>query len=380
MVGTLVASGCGSDPVGLGGTTGSSGGDDGPSTAMTLAGDDNDDTPPDVDDDGPDPDADTGECAGCIDDAGGCQPGDAVDACGLSGAACVACMGAEQCAEGECLEPPSCDVDNCDGCCDGDTCVESPDDAACGSDGLQCTACPEGSVCEEGACALPCEATCDGCCAESGKCIGADEQSADGCGMEAAACEICGVGLDCVGGGCVSATCLNTCPGCCVGDMCMDGTEQSQCGSGGDACFSCSDGTTCEPEGCVPDPMALWDLTLLSGEVSLTDPNGEPWDAFNGLPDPFVTIDLIGAPVSSSVADDTVFPVWDELVAEGVTTVQLMDELTFTVVDDDVAFDNTIGACAATIPVEQFGSFYDLDCVVDDFEAWSLSFEITPSL
>ncbi|MBL4683296.1 MAG: hypothetical protein JKY37_01810 [Nannocystaceae bacterium] len=372
---------CNSDDVGLGADstgTGTNG-----STADVSRDDGVDDSPDPDDasdpDDGRTLDGGTGECGGCVDGSGSCLPGDADEACGALGGGCTVCEGARVCAEGECLAPPACDADGCDGCCLGDMCVESPNDDACGAGGLQCTQCPSGSVCDEGACALPCETTCDGCCADSGKCIGAEEQSADGCGLGASLCVLCDVGLDCVGGVCISATCANTCAGCCDGDACLAGDADLQCGIDGGGCIECGAGTTCEPEGCVADPMALWDLTLLDGEVNPADPMGDAWDLFQGLPDPYVTINIIGAPVESEFVDNTVFPVWDEVVAQDVTTVQLTAELTFTVWDSDFGLDSAMAACTASIPAEALGSFYELDCVVDGFEAWSLSFAITPS-
>ncbi len=63
-------------------------------------------------------------CNGCIDASNGtCAAGTSVTACGTGGSVCLACDSATQaCVNGACVSA-SCDSTNCNGCCDGTTCV-----------------------------------------------------------------------------------------------------------------------------------------------------------------------------------------------------------------------------------------------------------------
>jgi len=320
-----------------------------------------------------------GECGGCIDEAGACVDGQENDACGVLGAACVACEGTTVCAEGECLEPPACGPDNCDGCCDGDTCVEDTSADACGSGGAQCTPCPSGSSCDAGVCDLPCSLTCEGCCTEDDECIETADQSAQACGAGADTCMACDGGLDCVGGECISNVCAESCDGCCDGDTCLDGDTAKACGSDGSSCQPCIAGTSCEAAGCIPEADALWDIVVYDGQVAVVDLDGDPWDAFGGVPDPYVTIEAAGASGESEVQSDTFFPEWNEVVVEGVSTAQLMGPVEIAVVDSDIGFDTTMATCETSFADEDFGATFTAECSLDDYVAWTLLLSIQPS-
>jgi len=90
-------------------------------------------------------------------------------------------------------------------------------------------------------------------------------------------------------------------------------------------------------------------------------------------------VDLIGSPIESAFVDNTIFPVWNEYVALDVTTTQLMDDLTFAVVDSDVGFDTTIAECTTTLGFDLFGTVFDLNCTVDGFDAWTITMAIDPA-
>ena len=77
--------------------------------------------------------------------------------------------------------------------------------------------------------------------------------------------------------------------------------------------------------------MALWNIRVIDGVVALADEDGDAWDSFNGRPDPYVTVEVVGLSGETEVADDTVFPAWDEIVLEEVNTVQLQGEVEFAV-------------------------------------------------
>ena len=319
----------------------------------------------------------TGGCGGCLDDAGACQPGTADAACGVLGESCAPCEGSTVCDEGACVEPPACSPDNCDGCCDGDNCVGGDADAACGAGGGQCSDCPDGATCEGGVCDLPCEDTCDGCC-DGETCIEGDDQSVGQCGVQGASCLACDGGFECNAGECISTACAGSCDGCCDGDTCLDGDVADECGAGGATCQSCGTNLTCGDTGCEPDPMALWDVTVLDGTISLTDPDGDAWDSFNGLPDPYVTMEVVGANGETEVIDGDIFPVWNEVVLMGVNSTQLEGGLEISVVDSDIGFDTTIGTCVAS-EINYNAQVVGTCTTEDDFELWSVTFTILPS-
>ncbi len=315
------------------------------------------------------------DCDGCVNAGGVCEAGTFDTACGFGGAACMPCEAPATCAEGVCLEPPSCDETNCDGCCDGDTCVAAPNEAQCGLGGSECSACEESASCQQGVCRLPCELVCDGCCTTEGECIDYLDQDEGTCGFLGFECEACGGTELCDFGLCISETCAAECDGCCDGDTCLPGDATSACGSDGSACFACADGLSCEASQCVPDSQAEWELTLLSGEVAPTDPDGLAWDAFGGAPDPYLVVMEFG--FQSSAPLNTLEPAWNQLVTDSVTTQQLTDGLEFALFDDDVALDDTMGTC--TIPFDEgdFGGTAQLTCSVDGFDYWTISFSIT---
>ena len=63
------------------------------------------------------------------------------------------CMAPDTCQMGQCVNP-DCNPGNCDGCCNGSTCVAIGDqgDGFCGSGGGQCLACTGGATCQMGMC------------------------------------------------------------------------------------------------------------------------------------------------------------------------------------------------------------------------------------
>ncbi len=377
----LVLSGCGDGGTPLGGepiATDSADDDDGGSTGTI---DPSGPTDPTVNPSDPtiDPTAadDTGSCGGCLDASGACQPGDVDDACGLLGEVCAPCEGGMVCDEGACVEPPACSPDDCDGCCDGDDCVAGTDVAACGRGGGQCGECPDGATCDSGVCDLPCEDSCGGCC-EGDTCIELDDQDADGCGADGGACQGCSAGFECDGGECFSTACAASCDGCCDGDTCLDGTSDDECGAGGSTCDSCGVNQTCGDSGCEADPMAEWDVIAVDGMVAVVDENGDAWDSFNGLPDPYVTLEVVGMSGESAFDSDTEFPVWNETVLTAVTSTQLEAGLEASVVDSDLGFDTTMATC--DIPADMlYNATTSWSCTIDDFEFWTITLTVQPT-
>ena len=319
------------------------------------------------------------ECQGCLGEDGTCQAGDTPSACGALGQACVACGEGTVCAEGSCVEPPACGSDNCDGCCDGDECRPGDAPDACGATGLQCAACPAGSACSDGACQLPCADSCTGCCDAAGACVGVTEQSAAACGLASEACAACSDGLECIEGACISAACAADCDGCCDGDECLGGLEFGACGSGGIACQGCADGTLCDDGGCVPDAAVVWDLLIIDAEVASLDEFGDAWDVFGGLPDPYARAEIDGLVAETDWVSDTDVPVWNELVATGLTAEALQDTWTLSVFDSDLTADTLIASCDLALPEDAFGVAVSLECSDGEWVAWTLSFQAIPS-
>ena len=124
--------------------------------------------------------------------------------------------------------------------------------------------------------------------------------------------------------------------------------------------------------------MAQWDVIAVDGTVAITDENGDAWDSFNGLPDPYVRLEVVGMSGETDDDDGTSFPVWNQTVLTGVTSVQLEAGLEASVVDADPGFDTTMATC--NIPA---GPLYNdttsWTCSIDDFEFWTITLTVAPT-
>jgi hypothetical protein len=287
--------------------------------ALTLAvcacngGNGGDDSPGDSDaGGGPD------QCEGCIDSSGNCVAGSSVSACGSGGASCSACGANEICPAGECVAPPACGPDNCPGCCAGDGTCQGTTDSACGTGGGACEACPVGSSCSLGAC--------------------------------------------------VAESCAAGCDGCCSGATCLGGDSDSACGVDGDACIDCGSARNCEQGLCTVDPATRWDVVAVSGTVPEQDTNNAAWDLFGGLPDPLVSMRATDSPDTvtgdSGIVDNTLLPLWNDVVLSDVPARLLLDTFVMTVFDDDVVdADDQIGTCAVALSDDDFSdTLRQVDC------------------
>ncbi len=203
---------------------------------------------------------DATNCSGCcVGDL--CLAGDDDQACGAVGEACLSCAqtgrvcGAQPNGGGRCEGTPACGPDNCNGCCDGTTCVAGSDSNACGTRGQACTNClATGRRCTaERTCQVPplCgPGNCPGCCVGNA-CVVATTSAA--CGRGGEACKGCGVSETCNAGLCVPAsTCgPGNCAGCCLGDICAVGAQNTACGTAGAQCLNCSGlGQVCQGGAC----------------------------------------------------------------------------------------------------------------------------------
>jgi hypothetical protein len=205
----------------------------------------------------------------------------------------------------------SCDPSNCDGCCQGDTCVAGSQDSACGSDGEACQSCSDGSSCQDGTC--------------------------------------------------TAQACADTCDGCCIGEVCQPGGAADACGAGGSECLACPVAFLCESGGCAVDPTTRWDVFALRGSVFEDVVGGGSWDPIGGLPDPFVEMVSEDSPErftgSSAAPGDTLAPVWDQVVLGNVTARALTDfGIEATILDDDaVGGSDSMGACRISVDASAFG-------------------------
>ncbi len=196
-------------------------------------------------------------CGGCCDARGSCTQGIDNTACGRGGEACNDCTpSARVCAPRDqpdgrtCVTPPACGPLTCAGCCIGNVCTAGNQDTACGLKGDACTnctgtnqTCDAAGVCTGVATCSP--ANCNGCC-DGNTCVPGTDAAT--CGARGQACRDCGPGGTCQPGGlCSNPACsAANCPGCCQGDRCLAGFTSRACGSGGNACGDCTvTNTTC---------------------------------------------------------------------------------------------------------------------------------------
>lgn len=288
----------------------------------------------------------SGNCSGCC-EGNTCMPGNADSACGRNGQACQACTGGSSCVDGSCETAPQCQPGSCSGCCDGDTCLPGNQDSACGTGGYYCQACTGNQSCVNGVCVSECGPdTCLGCCDPvSGACLSGNQD--DACGYGGQDCSTCGGNEACSNGSCVNVTCQSTCQGCCSGDTCLGGGSSTACGTDGYPCVDCGQGFACDFGECVVDPASRWDVVLLNGEISITDPDGDSWDIFGGLPDPFVTFVVGGVmePTSqamSEAVDDTITPSWNVVILTDVSARAIFEHFCYQVFDSDIDYPEEI--------------------------------------
>ncbi len=308
-------------------------------------------------------------CSGCRSSSGACLNGTTSAACGSGGMACMACQNGQLCDESRCVDPPSCNADNCPGCCQGTTCVMTSSDSACGKEGNACQDCSvNNATCNaDKQCESPCgPENCAGCCTQSGQCISGDLEAS--CGKGGQACEICAGDFDCetldsgdptvAAGQCVNTSCAATCDGCCDGDRCREGNLGEECGTAGDQCQDCGDGAFCNVDQiCEPRSESRWNLVLLQGTFPEFQSDGDDWDGSIGkLPDPFVTASYIDlgsgdrVEKKSNAPSDTLMPVWNEVLFEGLSAEEIRSDLKFDYIDDDVAFNDSLGEGCTLMP------------------------------
>ena len=200
----------------------------------------------------------------------------------------------------------------CTGCLQGDSCLPGTSRVACGAGGMECIACPGDDLCVAGECVPPDEPD--------------EPDEPDSCGPAA-------------------------CGGCCDGEACLSGTASSSCGTGGEACVDCGPRGICQAGGCAIDPGSRWDLVAVGAVVPESTPGGGTWDPVGGAPDLFARgLDPDDEQLERTrTIDNSLQPVWDEVIAVDVPAAEL-GALVFEVLDDDVDGDDSVGRCVLGPP------------------------------
>ncbi len=295
-------------------------------------------------------------CDGCC-EGNTCNTEASANKCGLGGQACQTCENGAECFSGTCAMPTT-DCSDCDGCCLGGTqCLEGNVASACGALGDDCVTCADGEGCDGiGECvAIVCDDTnCAGCCTANGECISTQVQNVFECGKDGNACGTCSdEAIECVSGVCIEdQPCLEFCTeGCCTAQgQCIQYGEQDSATCGMETCASCTGDDSCLEGMCTPDQA--WTITVNSAIVSAVDENGSAWDTFSGLPDPYVTGALTDDFIvdwATATIDNTLTPNWDEEEDSYLESDLITQGLEFNVLDSDFASFETIGNCVMTI-------------------------------
>jgi hypothetical protein len=227
----------------------------------------------------------------------------------------------------------------------------APDDGGAADDGGPATPAP------------PCGPdTCAGCCDADGKCSTTDRDTA--CGRGGAACAGCGGSKTCEQGQCIDPSCKASCTaGCCTVAGCQPGTAPSACGKGGAACSACGTGQQCSGGACTLDANVLFDFVAVGARVPATNQTGGSWDAFSGLPDPFLKATSGAATGETPNVSNTLAPLWNKVVLSGLSAATLKASLNIELRDSDVAADDHMGGCAVPLNDAAFdGALHSVAC------------------
>ena len=203
---------------------------------------------------------------------------------------------------------------------------------------------------------------CSGCCTAAGTCNTANDNAA--CGTAGAACTACAGARVCDNGQCIDSSCKASCAsGCCNGSGCQTGSATNACGKGGNACSVCGNGQTCGAGTCSVDGSALFDFVAVGARVPALNQSGGSWDAFSGLPDPYLKATSGAAAGQTSYASDTLTPVWNTTILIGLSVNALKADLKLEMSDSDTAFDDLVGGCAVKLTGAEFdGALHTVAC------------------
>jgi len=220
---------------------------------------------------------DPATCSGCC-EGNECFAGSDPNECGKGGETCLHCESNNLACVGNACVTPACGPGSCSGCCFGEQCVSGTDQSACGDDGQVCGNClatggtcaPQsggGGVCQGQTACNP--GNCQGCCQGTSCLTGNDPQA---CGIGGTVCTNCAqTGGQCIPEGPTGGFCSNpqscdatNCTGCCEqtpqGGSCVPGTDPTACGAGGNTCEDCTAfNGTCGGGQCIGPPPPVCD-------------------------------------------------------------------------------------------------------------------------
>lgn len=126
--------------------------------------------------------------------------------------------------------------------------------------------------------------------------------------------------------------------------------------------------------GCEPDPEAVWDVTVISGQFTPRQPDGGKWELLDaGLPDGYVHIvfGFQGYEVETQPDEEKLEPAWGSTLIWAASTDDLHARFDIGLWDDDPwdpTGDDLMAECSFTFPDEVFalGAFdlqdYDESC------------------
>ncbi len=112
----------------------------------------------------------------------------------------------------------------------------------------------------------------------------------------------------------------------------------------------------------------------------MTTVGGAYWDAFKGLPDPYVEVQYPDVTGETSVIDGALLLDWNETVLTGLTTDQVLQMASIEIWDDDFTPDESMGSCGLPPDPDAFGVVVNATCSDEnDNLLWSLSFVVQAS-
>ncbi len=127
-----------------------------------------------------------------------------------------------------------------------------------------------------------------------------------------------------------------------------------------DAAIAAADGATATDLATPPDAATAapcsggCTITLVSATVGPQNANGDPWDGAGDLPDDYVNLVRGGTTVRSSQKDNTLAPVWNQILVSGLSAAQLMAGFELQLIDEDsFAPDDRMATWTAVAPTTQ---------------------------
>jgi Ca2+-dependent lipid-binding protein len=101
----------------------------------------------------------------------------------------------------------------------------------------------------------------------------------------------------------------------------------------------------------------------VGARIPALNQSGGSWDAFSGLPDPYLKATSGAAAGATAYISDTLTPVWNTVVLGGLSANALKADLTIEASDSDSVFDDLIGGCPVPLSGTEFdGALHTVTC------------------